>query len=289
MIQDPDALAAFGVLRQLSGPHLDPSKIDKRLVEKVRRQIARGTARIALDPDSAKSAGVSDEAVKLLAQAWRRGAKDFEDTKQRRALRLQIDALDPAAADRIRKHVARAKGVDSVAIVDRTVAGSGRWSWPVRVTALGAAVRAAVDSYYHQNLLQVCEQEDQRADLLIAADSTELEAFGRSKKEVGFLLLFVDSADQIQAARKGKADLSGSYRALGMVRRPTDVQGFLARFFDDLAHDQPPDIALAHAAAEEVDYVVVGDARFLDRARASLASADLERHVEMAFKNRAPN
>ncbi|MCG7932728.1 MAG: hypothetical protein N0E44_22165 [Candidatus Thiodiazotropha lotti] len=283
---NPDVLIALGALQHILGPDFETGSSNEIGTDQLQHKVERGTVHLTF---SSKLPIVSDDISSHLAQTWRDSVTSFSNRDRRRGLRIHIHEFDSEDPKKLIQRIQSATGVDSISITDLTTDSNTSWAWPIQVAALGSSVNEALDFYPHKQLVQRPNSDQIEFDLLIVEHPAELDNIHMANLSASFLLMLVDSAKEVQALLENSLVIPARYHAIGVVVRPDNLSDFLHTFLDELAHDQPLDIAVAHAVENRDDYAIRGNPWFLDQARASLSNAELEHEIEVAFQAKEIN
>jgi len=287
IFDDPDVAAAFGTIYQVGAAEFEKTASESSWAQRVRRMVSRGTMMLPADWEQAAGTDLPVSVASALRQAWHDGASDFAKVGRRHGLRLQIPAADPVTEARITSVLRRASQVDSIIFADRGLSGPILWGWPLEVRTIGGGPAAAIGNYYHKELL-VLEPEIKSADsthLLIIESPDEPMPVITGRIDAGFVLVFVNSRDDVTLETLRTLNKVVRFRAAAAVKRPGDVAAFINHFLDELAHNNPPDVAVSHTAEQSGDYVILGDPLFLNQARVSTFTARLEAEVERQYQS----
>ena len=285
ILDRPDAVAAYGVICSMDG--YDPADMarDTLWQDRVRYAVSRGAVDVALDIAHLENADIATDQINALENAWRRGVAEFEKARHNRGIRVQVVPVDVENDHRIAAALSKAQAVDSIVFVDKGLAGADRWGWPLTVRSVGGEIEAAIQGYYHPQLLHYSPviAPGEACDLLIVESLGALHSLADQGISAGFLLVLLENTVELRVDRvRGLNDVVG-FRAAAVVGPVTDVQYRVQLFIDELSHNHSPDIAITHAIDENTQCVIVGDPAFLNQARVSVASANLIDHIEREF------
>lgn len=286
---DPTVIAALGVYRYLEGAAYPDSVADPHWVHRIRRAVSRGIVSVSVDQALLSDTQLSDTLADALRIAWEQGAAEFHNSPWNPKLRVFVETSDLELENTVTTLIRGANGVDSVALTDRTLEGSIFWDWPLKVSTVGDDVTNAVKSYGHQQLIAVDlnSSRGERYDLLIVESTDDVGLTKAHRAGVGFLLLFVNSSDTLEAGTLRRLNQTIRFRAGAIVRRPDNIEAFVHAFLDELAHDYPPDVATTNAVVNVTgdanDALVIGDPTFLNQARVSVVSAAFEGVIEQLY------
>ena len=216
ILDRPDAVAAYGVICSMDG--YDPADMarDTLWPDRVRYAVSRGAVDVALDIAHLENADIATDQINALADAWQRGVAEFEKAQHNRGIRVQVVPVDVENDHRIAAALSQALFVDSIVFVDKGLAGTDRWGWPLTVRSVGGEIEAAIQGYYHQQLLHYSPVIDpgEACDLLIVESLGALHSLEDQGISAGFLLVLLEHTVELRVDR---------------VRRLNDIVGFLAR------------------------------------------------------------
>lgn len=285
ILDDPDAVAALGTWRALEdAPDADLSA-DPDWAQDIRGAVARGTVGLSVDLSALRDTNLEAQEITALRQVWQSAAADFELGQPNHRLRLQVIPGDSTQAPTIANLLAKADGVDSVTIADRSLAGPARWDLPLNIGAVGAGARIAVDAYPHPQLIEFDFTDVARRefDLLILESLDDVAAIQNQHFAAGFLLVLTDTPASISVETVRRLNEVIGFRAAAIIPKQDNLQDLIRIFLDNLSHNQPPDVAITNAIYHDTPVIIVGDPAFLDRARFSAVTASLADEVERQF------
>ena len=152
-------------------------------------------------------------------------------------------------------------------------------------------MRAAVEAYPHPQLIEFdfADVERREFDLLILESLDDVPAIQDLHLAAGFLLVMTDAPEDISVDTVRRLNEVISFRAAAIISKQDNLQDLMQFFLDNLAHNQPPDVAITNAIYHEAPRIIVGDPAFLDRARFSAVTAILADEVERQFHTGALN
>lgn len=291
ILDDPDAVAALGAWRALEDtPDADLSAAPN-WAQGIGFAVARGSVGLSVDLVALRGTDLHAQEIADLRQVWQSAVADFElgQPNHRYRLRLQVVPGDSTQAPAIANLLAKADGVDSVTIVDRTLAGPARWDQPLNIGAVGAEVRAAVEAYTHPQLIELdfADVERREFDLLILESLDEVAAIRDQHLAAGFLLVLTDAAESISVETVRRLNEVIGFRAAAIISKQDNLQSLIQLFLDNLSHNQPPDVAITNATYHDAHRIIVGDPAFLDRAKFTAVKDSLADEAERQFNTGA--
>jgi len=279
LMDNPDALAAYGVLKYEAGTPLPLHHLPEPPVEILKRHLEAGYARVRLGGELDVDQGDAD----ALALAWQTAAHTYPGDETGRAIRTRLELTDGGEWSAPYQALRRATAVSSVFLADYTCSGRRQWHWPVRVATIPSdPLRDRFGSYGHPDLIELTDITDRYALCDIAV--VQVPQAADAARFIGPSLVVLYGVDPqfitLEHLREVAAQFEAS--AVAATTGPDNGDEFTWRFFDGLAHNHPPDLAFGMAAAD-TDYLLIGDAEFVDSARVSAVVTEVRRAVEDAW------
>ena len=262
LMDNPDALAAYGALKYEAGTPLPLHDLPEPPVEILKRHLEAGYARVRLGGELDVDQGDAD----ALALAWQTAAHTYPGDETGRAIRVRLELTDGGDWTAPYQALRRATAVSSVFLADYTCSGRRQWHWPVRVaTVPGDPLRDRFGSYGHPDLIELTDITDRYALCDIAV--VQVPQTADAARFIGPSLVVLYGVDPqfitLEHLREVAAQFEAS--AVAATTGPNNGDEFTWRFFDGLAHNHPPDLAFGMATAD-TDYLLIGDAEFVDSA-----------------------
>jgi hypothetical protein len=285
ILDNPDAVAAFGTIKMLEGLDASSLSSDPLWANRIIRAVGRGAVDVAINLDELSRPDFSSSQIETLGEAWKQGARDFMAALPNGKLRLQVRPSDAETDDRIAAELRKASHVNSIIFVDRNLNGPDRWGWPLEVRAIGSESKKAVEEYHHQGLVKfdATDASDVSTDLLIIDSLEDFLASPLPGLSTGFLLVMTNNKGNLKVETVRQLNRIIGFRAAAIVEEQVNPQSVIHDFLDELSHNHPPDLSICNAMESGSGHMIVGDPGFLNQSRVTVSTAILEDRLERDF------